>query len=133
MMFLGVSMLSACNSSKADAPPAPASSSIAIYHKITAEKANEMMDSGEPYVLLDVRTEAEYVTKRISGALLIPDTAISERATAELPNKFARILVYCRSGRRSARAANMLVRMGYKQVYDFGGINDWPYATVSGE
>ena len=92
-----------------------------------------MMDSGEPYILLDVRTEEEYVAKRINGALLIPDTAISERATAELPDKFARILVYCRSGRRSARAANMLVRMGYKQVYDFGGINDWPYATVSGE
>lgn len=89
------------------------------------------MDSGEPYILLDVRTKAEYAAKRIDGAFLIPNTAISERATAELPDKTALILVYCRSGRRSAGAAKQLIRMGYTNVYDFGGINDWPFGTVS--
>ncbi|MFR1598726.1 MAG: rhodanese-like domain-containing protein [Coprobacillus cateniformis] len=36
-------------------------------------------------------------------------------------------MVYCRSGNRSAKAAQKLVKLGYTHVYDFGGINDWPY------
>ena len=103
-----------------------------MYQKITANEAKEMMDSGKPFVLLDVRTEPEYAAKRIDGARLIPDYAISEKAAAELPDTSTLILVYCRSGARSATAAHALVRMGYTSVYDFGGINDWPFDTVSG-
>ena len=90
------------------------------------------MDSGKPFVLLDVRTEGEYAVKRIDGARLIPDYAIRERAAAELQDKSALILVYCRSGRRSANAAHELIRMGYTNVYDFGGLNGWQFETVSG-
>ena len=103
----------------------------AVYRKISAEEAREIMESSENYILLDVRTEEEYKEARIAGAVLIPDFEITERAESELPDKNAIILVYCRSGRRSENAARKLVGMGYTNIYDFGGILDWPYETVS--
>jgi len=105
----------------------------AVYRKINAAEAKQMMDGGGDFILLDVRTDEEFLEKRIAGAVLIPDYEIAERALAELPDKDARILVYCRSGRRSALAAQDLLDLGYTNVYDFGGIIDWPYETVSGE
>lgn len=99
----------------------------AEYHKITAEEARVMMDGAEEFILLDVRTEEEFQDQHIGGAILIPDYEISERAEAELPDKDALIFVYCRSGRRSADAANQLVSLGYANVFDFGGILNWPY------
>jgi rhodanese-related sulfurtransferase len=89
-----------------------------------------MMDDGSPYVLLDVRTPEEYAESHIDGAVLIPDTEIADRADAELIHKDARIYVYCRTGVRSASATKILVDMGYTNVYDIGGIVDWPYGTV---
>ena len=103
---------------------------IAEYHKITAAQAKDMMGEGQPYILLDVRTDGEWEEKHIEGAVLIPDYEIRDRAPGELPDKSILILVYCRSGRRSADASRALVEMGYTNVYDFGGINDWPYETV---
>jgi len=87
------------------------------------------MDSGEEYILLDVRTDQEFNEGHIGGAMLIPDYEIAVRAEQELPDKNALILIYCRSGRRSANIANELLEMGYLRVYDFGGIIDWPYET----
>ena len=107
-------------------------SSEAVYHKISAEEAKKMMDSTQNYILLDVRTESEYKDKHIDGAILIPDYEIKDRAESELPDKNAVIFVYCRSGNRSRSAANALVNMGYTNIYDIGGIIDWPYDTVSG-
>lgn len=104
----------------------------AIYQKITAEKAKQMMADLNDYILLDVRTEEEFKEMRIRDSILIPDYQIGERAMAELPDKDAVILIYCRSGRRSADAAHELIGMGYTKVYDFGGIIDWPYETVNG-
>lgn len=104
----------------------------AEYRKISAEQAQEMMQGEEPFILLDVRTEQEFLEQRIEGAVLIPDVELSSRAEKELPDKDAVILVYCRSGRRSAASAQQLVDMGYTNVYDFGGIIDWPYETVQG-
>ena len=129
-MSLCVCLFSAC--SRTDVAPGTetVSSVIAMYQKITANEAKAMMDSGKPFVLLDVRTEAEYAAKRIDGALLIPDYAIGERAAAELPDTSVLILIYCHSGRRSASAANELIRMGYTSVYDFGGLLDWPFDTM---
>ena len=126
-----VAMLPACNSNQPEASAGQLVGNSGVYKKISADKAREMMGSGEPYVLLDVRTEKEYAERRIAGAILIPDTAIGERTAAELPDKSVRILVYCRTGRRSAKAANELAHMGYTNVFDMGGINDWPFDTVS--
>jgi len=102
------------------------------YSTITAEEAKQMMDSGQPYILLDVRTEQEYQQQRIDGATLIPLNELSARAATELPDKDIAIIVYCRSGARSSSAAQMLASMGYTNVHDLGGISNWPYGTVSG-
>jgi len=102
------------------------------YSKINAAEAKEMIDSDD-VIILDVRTLEEYEEIRIEGALLIPEDQIRSLAPEMLPDKGAIILVYCRSGRRSEIASRELIDMGYRHVYDFGGIIDWPYETVSGK
>ncbi len=134
-LFLSLFLLSACSPPSSTAPQSSASTPAAqpAPPKISAEEAYVMMNDGAPYLLVDVRTQAEYDAQHISGAVLIPDSEISAQAEAELPDKSARILVYCRSGRRSALAVQTMISMGYTQIYDFGGILDWPYATASTE
>ena len=105
---------------------------MAEYSKINAAEAKEMIDSDD-VIILDVRTLEEYEEIRIEGALLIPEDQIRSLAPEMLPDKEAIILVYCRSGRRSEIASRELIDMGYRHVYDFGGIIDWPYETVSGK
>ncbi len=100
------------------------------YARISAEKAKEIMDTETDCVILDVRTEAEFAEGHIEGAILIPEYEIADRAETELHDKDVLILVYCRSGRRSKIAAAELVKLGYKNVKEFGGIIDWPYAVV---
>jgi rhodanese-related sulfurtransferase len=94
-------------------------------------EARNMMDSEEAFILLDVRTYDEFKEIRIDGSILIPDYEITSRAESELQDKNALIFVYCKSGIRSANTVNKLVDMGYMNVYDFGGIIDWPFDTVS--
>ena len=100
------------------------------YEQITAKEAKELMDSEKDYIIIDARTEAEFAEGHIEGAILIPEYEIAERAEKELPDKDALILVYCRSGRRSKIASKELVKLGYTNVKEFGGIIDWPYETV---
>ena len=100
------------------------------YIKISAEQAKINMDNEKDIIILDVRTQEEYDTGHIKNALLIPDYDIGKIASEKLPDKYAKILVYCRSGRRSEIAAKKLIEMGYKKVVDFGGIIDWKYETV---
>ena len=109
---------------------APEIHAQAEYRKITAEQAKAKMADTDVFILLDVRTEEEFQEQRLAGAILIPDYEISLRAEEELPDKEALILIYCRSGRRSELAALELVSMGYTNVYDLGGIIDWPYETI---
>lgn len=103
-----------------------ACTSESAYHKISAKEAKEMMDT-QDVIIVDVRTQEEYDEGYIENAILIPNESI-ENAPSELPDKDAIILVYCRSGKRSKEAANKLVDLGYTNIYDFGGIIDWPYA-----
>lgn len=97
------------------------------YRQATAREAKELMDSEEGYIILDVRTEEEYAGGHIPGAILIPHDDIANQAEEALTDKDQLILVYCRSGNRSRQAAEALVELGYTNVVDFGGINDWPY------
>lgn len=99
------------------------------YTNITAKEAKELMDTETDYTILDVRTEDEYAAGHITGAILIPDYEIEERAEQELTDKEQLILVYCRSGRRSKLAAETLAGLGYSNVKEFGGIIDWEYET----
>lgn len=94
---------------------------------ITAEEAKVLMDSGESHIILDVRTQEEYDQGHIPGAIVIPDTQIKARAEEMLTDKDQLILVYCRSGRRSKLAAEILAELGYTNIKEFGGIIDWPY------
>lgn len=98
--------------------------------KITAAQAKEMIDENSEIIILDVRTESEYNAGHIEGAILIPDYDIANKAESILTDKSAIILVYCRSGRRSALSAKALNKLGYTNVYDFGGISDWDYELV---
>lgn len=104
----------------------------ASYEQITQEEAKQIMDTTNGYILLDTRTQEEYDQSHIPGALLIPHTEIAQRAEEELPDKDQVILVYCRSGNRSKQASEKLAKLGYSNVYEFGGIIDWPGETVSG-
>ena len=103
---------------------------VGEYRKITAGQAYEMMNTQE-VVIVDVRTQSEYDEGHIQNAVLIPNETIGSEPPTNLPDKNAIILVYCRSGRRSEEAARKLVNLGYVSVYDFGGINDWTYGTVT--
>ncbi len=102
----------------------------AVYMNITAQQAKEIMDTQEGYIILDVRTQEEYDQGHIPGAVLIPDYDIEARAEAELTDKGQLILVYCRSGRRSKLASEILVKLGYTNIREFGGIIDWPYEVT---
>ncbi len=99
------------------------------YKKISPDVAKKMMDG--KVVIVDVRSQSEYNTGYIKNALLIPDNNIKELASKKLPDMNATILVYCRSGNRSKKAAKSLVEMGYQNVYDFGGINSWNEKLVT--
>ena len=102
----------------------------ASYEQISGAEAKALMDSESGYIILDAREQYEYDEGHIPGAILIPYGEIADRAENELPDKDQLILVYCRSGRRSKIAAEELVKLGYTNVKEFGGIIDWEYEIV---
>ena len=100
------------------------------YDQISGTEAKALIDSESGYVIIDARTQEEYDQGHIPGAILIPEHEIADRAEKELPDKDQLIFVYCRSGRRSKIAAEELVKLGYTNVKEFGGIIDWEYEIV---
>ena len=103
------------------------------YRQITMDEAVAVMEEEEGYIILDVRTAAEFDEKHIPGAINIPNETIGTDAIPELPDKDQLILVYCRSGNRSKQASEKLVKLGYTNVVEFGGIIDWPGETEANE
>lgn len=101
------------------------------YKKISAEEAKARIDENKDVIILDVRTLEEYNEAHIENAILIPNEIIIDSPPDALPDLDAEILIYCRSGNRSQQAAEKLIDLGYTNVYDFGGIIDWPYDTVT--
>jgi len=101
------------------------------YQQITQETAKEMMDTQE-VVILDVREQHEYDSGHIPEAVLLPVGTITEDTAASVIDDLdTTVLVYCRSGNRSKTASQALADLGYTNVYEFGGINDWPYEVES--
>ena len=97
------------------------------YQRITQEEAKNMMDTQE-VIILDVREQEEFDTGHIPGAVLLSvGTIASDTAAAVIPEPDAVVLVYCRSGNRSKTASAALTELGYTHIYEFGGINTWPY------
>ena len=102
------------------------------YRQVSPEEAAAMMEEETDYIILDVRTQEEYETAHISGAICIPNETIGTGDIPELPDKDQLILVYCRSGNRSKQASEKLAKQGYTNIVEFGGINSWTGKTVSG-
>ena len=100
-------------------------SSKTSYRQITAAEAAQMMQEETGFVLLDVRTQEEYASGHIPGAICIPNETIGSEEIPELPDKDQLILVYCRSGNRSKQASQKLAEQDYTNVVEFGGINGW--------
>lgn len=95
------------------------------YVQITMKNGKDMIESYDNEIILDVRTKEEYNEGHIPGAICIPNEEITDKEPKELPDKKQIIMVYCRSGNRSKDASKKLAEMGYKKVYEFGGIKDW--------
>jgi phage shock protein E len=129
--FLLIGLLSGCSSvTNETSKESSTASKKSSFTNITPEEAKKRLDSEKGIVLLDVRTKEEYDTGHIKGSILIPVDNLKEEAESKLKEKNAPIFVYCRSGNRSTTAANILVNLGYKNVYNLGGINKWPYEVV---
>ena len=117
-LLLSLLLLIGCGGTSADG-----------YQQISQEEAKEMMDTQE-VIILDVREQDEYDSGHIPGAVLLPVGTIDETTTAEvIPEMDSTVLVYCRSGNRSKTASAALAELGYTDIYEFGGINTWPYET----
>ena len=124
-LFLLLLLLTGCGETASNA------SSESSYQQISQEEAKEMMDAQE-VIILDVREQDEYDSGHIPGAVLLPVGTIDEETAAEvIPEKDSTVLVYCRSGNRSKTASSALAELGYTNIYEFGGINTWPYETES--
>ena len=102
------------------------------YRQITLTEAVKRMEKEANYVLIDVRTEQEFAAGHIPNAILVPNETIGMQEIPLLPDKDQLIMVYCRSGNRSKQASDKLVKLGYTNIVEFGGIIDWPGETVSG-
>ena len=122
-LVLSLVMLSAC------AAPQRAQS----YRRISADEAIAMMEEEQDYIILDVRTPAEFKERHIPDAINVPNENIGSAEIPQLPDKDQLIMVYCRSGNRSKQASEKLVKLGYSNVVEFGGINGWPGETVAPE
>ncbi|MEG0338615.1 MAG: rhodanese-like domain-containing protein [Oscillospiraceae bacterium] len=98
-----------------------------VIKTISSDDAKAMMDTRTDITIIDVREQNEYDSGHIKNAILLPLGSIEQEAKKTLPDKASTVLLYCRTGRRSASAAKKLEALGYTDIYDFGGITDWQY------
>ena len=103
----------------------PSNNQTNTYRSITMDEAVAMMEQETGYIILDVRRPDEYATGHIPNAINVPNETIGTAEIPELPDKDQLIMVYCRSGRRSKEASEKLVKLGYTNIVEFGGILDW--------
>ena len=103
------------------------------YRQITMDEAVNMMAQETGYIILDVRRPDEFAAGHIPNAINVPNETIDTAEIPELPDKDQLIMVYCRSGRRSKEASEKLVKLGYTNIVEFGGILDWKGETVTGQ
>ena len=95
------------------------------YRQISMNEAVKMMKNEKNYIILDVRRPDEYAEGHIPGAINVPNEEIATAEISEFPDKSQMILVYCRSGRRSKEASEKLVKLGYTNIVEFGGIQEY--------
>ena len=101
------------------------------FQTISPQRAKQIMDSEPDCMILDVREVEEYVTGHVENAIPFTLGQIDAEFAAEcIPSKETRLLVYCRSGRRSRKACKILWKLGYHNLFDFGGVESWPYGLA---
>lgn len=88
---------------------------------INYETMNEMISKNKNIIIIDVRTEDEYMDNHINGAVNIPLQDIKEKISSIVKNKDDVVIVYCEYGERSSKACNKLEKMGYVNVYNLDG------------
>ena len=115
-LFLSALMLTGC---------AGAGKPTNTYRQISMDEAVTMMEQETDYIILDVRRADEFTEGHIPGAINVANESIGTDDIPELPDKDQLIMVYCRSGRRSKEASEKLVKLGYTNIVEFGGILDW--------
>ena len=125
LLFLSTLLLTGCSSSKNDIIPSATNLPVNNYRQITMDEAVKIIEEESGYIILDVRRPDEFAAGHIPNAINIPNENIGTTEIPELPNKEQMILVYCRSGRRSKEASEKLVKLGYSNVVEFGGILEW--------
>ena len=126
VLFAALCLLGGCGGGE----PLQEETAEVTFRQISQEEAKTIMSTNREAVILDVRTQEEYDSGHIKGAVLLPVDAITEESAREvIPTKETQVLVYCRSGNRSVTASKALAQLGYTEVYEFGGINTWPYET----
>ena len=103
------------------------------YRQIAMDEAVDMMAQETGYIILDVRRPDEFAAGHIPNAINVPNESIGTSDIPELPDKDQLIMVYCRSGRRSKEASEKLVKLGYTNIVEFGGILDWKGEIVTGQ
>lgn len=101
------------------------------YRQITMDEAVNMMEQESGYIILDVRRTDEFAAGHIPNAINVANESIGTSDIPELPDKNQLIMVYCRSGRRSKEASEKLVKLGYTNIVEFGGILDWKGEIVT--
>ena len=101
------------------------------YRQISMDEAVNMMAQETGYIILDVRRPDEFAAGHIPNAINVPNETIGTAEIPELTDKDQLIMVYCRSGRRSKEAAEKLVKLGYTNIVEFGGILDWKGEIVT--
>lgn len=102
------------------------------YQRISPVEVKKRLDTGEKVFLVDVRTPSEYAEKHIPKSLLLPLDRLEREVAEKIPDKAAPIFVYCLTGRRSASGANLLVKLGYSNVYNMGAMMNWPDKMETG-
>ena len=123
LLLVGLLLLPGCAASNAEE---------GTYRQVHMDEAVRLMEEETDYIILDVRTQAEYTQTHIPGAICLPNEEIGTEKPDVLPDLDQLILIYCRSGNRSKQAASKLAGMGYINIVEFGGINDWRGEVVTG-
>lgn len=93
---------------------------VAKVNRITCNEVNDLVSEGA--IVVDVRTPGEYETDHIENAINIDSNEIKYVVKGKIKDYETKIIVYCQSGNRSSESAKILVNLGYKNVYDMGGI-----------
>lgn len=121
LVFIILLFVSGCNDNSLE--------EVREVSSITADSVYTIMNREDVYII-DVREEYEYNSGHIENAYNIPVSEINKIKKNEIPLDSV-VIVYCKSGNRSSQAGEMLIKLGYKNVYDMGGVNLWEYGLIT--